>query len=50
MDLVYRGIAWAVMGDLLSAPPMLTAKGSPAIRVTARTPGTLRRLGMCSVS
>src|SRR5262247_319004 len=29
---------------------MLTAKCSPAIRVTARTPGTLRRLGMCSVS
>src|SRR5262247_163539 len=29
---------------------MLTAKCSPAIRVTARTPGTLRRLGMFSVS
>jgi hypothetical protein len=43
INLVYRAIAF-------SAPPMLMAKGSPAIRVTPRTPGTLRRLGMCSVA
>jgi hypothetical protein len=45
-------IAWAVMRYLLlgAADAHGSKKGSPAIRVTPRTPGTLRRLGMCSVA